>query len=89
MSRKGKPIIVIDRYTRAVIARYPPVKEAAKDLSIPPNTIYQSLCVGISCYEAYFIYENEFGNWAPSETAFIRVRGMKISKKLEELRKQS
>ena len=86
MPTKGKPIIIIDRYTMVQIARYPSVKEAAKDLEIPANSIYQSLCFRVPIYESYFIYEDEFLKWTPSEQVFRKVRGLKISQKLEELR---
>lgn len=89
MPTKGKPIIIIDRYTMVQIARYPSVKEAARDLEIPVNTIYQSLCFRVPSYESYFVYENEFCKWRPSERAFMKVRGLKVSKKLEDLRKQA
>ena len=71
------------------IARYPSVREASDDLSIPRNSIYASLCGRIPCYDSYFIYENEFIKWRPAEQSFKRVRGIKVSQKLEELRKQS
>lgn len=89
MPRKGKPIIILDRYTMVQIARYPSVKVAAKDLKIPANSIYQSICFRVPTYESYFIYEDEFFKWTPSEQMFRKVRGLKISQKLEELRKQS
>ncbi len=88
MPSKGKPIIILDRYTMVQIARYPSVKEAARDLEISKNSIYQSLCFRVPSYESYFIYEHEFSKWFPAERIFIKVRGLKVSKKLEELRKQ-
>ena len=89
MPTKGKPIIILDRYTMVQIARYPSVKVAAKDLKIPANSIYQSICFRVSTYESYFIYEDEFLKWSPSEQVFRKVRGLKISQKLEELRNQA
>ena len=89
MPTKGKPIIIIDRYTMVQIAKYPSVKEAAKDLEIPSSSIYQSLCFRIPVYESYFIYDEEYNKWFPAERAYRKVRGLKISKKLEELRKQA
>lgn len=71
------------------IARYPSAKEASSDLSIPLGSIYDSLCSRIPCYDSYFIYENEFIKWRPAEQSYKRVRGIKVSQKLEELRKQS
>lgn len=88
MPTKGRPIVIIDRYTWAEIARYPSVKAAAKDLAIPFNTIYQCLFSKVPSYDAYFIYEDEFDHWVPVRTAFKRVRGLKISTRLEELRKR-
>lgn len=89
MPTKGKPIVVIDRYTRAVIARYPSVKEAAEDLSVPAASIYDSLASRIACYEAYFVYEEEMGRWHPHVGAWMRVNGLKVSRRLEELRRQN
>lgn len=89
MPSKGKPIIILDRYTMALIAKYPSVKEAAKELDIPANTIYQCLCFRVPSYESYFIYEDEYNKWFPAERKFRKVRGLKVSKKLEELRKQA
>ena len=89
MPSKGKPIVVIDRYTRAVIARYPSVKEAAEDLSIPAGSIYVSISSRTACYEAYFVYEKEMGRWRPHAGAWMRVNGLKVSRRLEELRRQN
>lgn len=89
MPTKGKPIIIIDRYTMVQIAKYPSVKEAAMDLNIPSGTIYVCLIQRVPSYDCYWIYENEFSKWYPSEGVFRRVRGLKVSKKLEELRKQA
>lgn len=89
MPSKGKPIIILDRYTMVQIARYPSVKVAAKDLKIPASSIYQSICFRVPVYESYFIYEDEFLKWSPSEQMFRKVRGLKISQKLEELRNQA
>lgn len=86
MPTKGTPIIIIDRYTMKQIARYPSVREASDDLSISTNTIYQSLCCRVPVYESYFVYADEYGKWRPAERMFMRVRGLKRSEKLEELR---
>ena len=88
MATKARPIVIIDRYTRAVIARYPSVKEAARDLAIPSNTIYQCLCARVASYDSYCIYENEIGRWSPAEMTYMRVNGLKVSERLEELRKR-
>lgn len=58
MPIKGKPIVVIDRYTMAEIVRYPSVRDAAADLAIREGTIYQSLCGRSVSHEAYFVYED-------------------------------
>lgn len=89
MPSKGKTIIILDRYTMVQIAKYPSVKEAAKELDIPANTIYHCLCFRVPSFESYFIYEHEFSKWFPAERQFRRVRGLKVSKRLEELRKQA
>ena len=86
MPRKGRAIVILDRYTMVQIARYPSVREASQDLSIPQNSIYASLWGGIPVYESYFVYEDEMNRWMPSWKVFFRVRGLKVSERLEELR---
>ena len=86
--RIGRPIVIIDRYTKARMARYQSAREAAEDLSISKNTIYASLCSRIPVYESYFVYEDELYKWKPTEQRFWRVRGVKTNPKLEELRKR-
>ena len=88
MATKARPIVIIDRYTWAEIARYPSVKEAAADLAIPFNTIYQCLCCRVPSYDAYFIYEHEFARWSPTKASRMKVNGLKVSARLEELRKR-
>ena len=73
----------------AVIATYPSVKEASRDLGIPQNTIYQSLCFRVPSYESYFIYKEELRRWKPANRIYMRVRGLKVSQRLEELRKKN
>lgn len=89
MPRKGKPIIILDRYMLTQIARYPSIRLASEDLGIPMSSIYTSICQRTAVYDSYFIYEREFKNWQPAEHAWRRVNGTQSSEKLEELRKQS
>lgn len=89
MNTTSRPIVIIDRYTFKKIAEYPSVKEASKDLSIPKNTIYQCLIGRIPSYDSYFIYRHEYDRWKPASRAWMRVNGVKVSEKLEELRKKN
>lgn len=86
MPAKGMPVVVIDRYTMKRIARYQSVREAADDLSIPANTIYQCLSSRVASYDAYFAYEHELPGWKPSKRSWMRVNGLKVSARLEELK---
>ena len=89
MPAKGRSIIVLDRYTLIQIARFSSVKEAARELEIPENSIYMSIWQKTAVYDSYFVYEKDSTTWRPTATVYRRVNGIKVSRRLEELRNQA
>ena len=89
MPATGRPIVIIDRYTFKPLAEYPSVKEAAKDLSIPESTIYQCIQKKAPSYDSYFMYKYQADKWTPAPRIWMRVNGIKVCEKLEELRKEA
>lgn len=83
---QGSSIIILDRYTMKKVASFQTVNEASAYLAIPASSIYVSICQRISIYECFFLYEKDMQKFKPSQRVFRRVRGVKVSEKLEQLR---
>ena len=86
----GKDVIVaIDRYTMQEVGRWPTVNEAARLLDICSNTIYVALAKRRPVYECYWVYARDLiTTWRPAHACFNRVRGTKVSEKLEALKRE-
>lgn len=80
-------VVVIDVATKREITRYPSVAEASRDLGIPICTIYSAISVRTAAYECYFVYSRCLDGFLPRKHAFRRVRGLKVSERLEQLRR--
>lgn len=84
--KKGKSVVVLDRYSKKELARYASVNEASEALDIPTGSIYSSICMRISNYECFFVYERDLQDFKPRPRVFRRVRNVKVSEKVEALR---
>ena len=84
--KKGKSVVVLDRYSKKELARYASVNEAAGGLNISPSSIYSAICMRIAIYDCYFVYERDLQEFNPRPRVFRRVRNVKVSEKVEALR---
>ena len=78
-------VIILDRWTKKEIARYPCVTKAAEDLGIRLNSIYVALSQRQVAYECYWVYAKDLPDWQPSLKRYARVRGNKCIDKLKVL----
>ena len=83
---KGKgAVVVLDRWTKRKIARYPSVAKAAEDLGISPSSIYVAICFRQVAHECYWVYENKLPDWQPAVRRHVKTRGTKCPDKLKAL----
>lgn len=78
-------VVILDRWTKKEIARYPCVTKAAEDLGIRPNSIYVALSQRQVTYECYWVYAKDLPDWQPSPKRHVKTRGTKCLEKLKIL----
>ena len=78
-------VVILDRWTKREIARYPCVTKAAEDLGIRPNSIYVAISQRQVAYECYWVYAKDLPNWQPSLKRHVKTRGIKCPEKLKVL----
>lgn len=84
--RQGKTVVVLDSFTKKIMAEYPSVSHTSEALDIPASSIYSSICHRTACRNCYFVYKRNLQDFKPAPRAFRRVNGIKVSDKLEALR---
>lgn len=82
----GRPIVVLDKYTRKEIARYPTIQEGAKDLELKENSVRVALSLRTPIFDCYFVYQEKLEDWEPRKRCWSCVRGNKESQKINELK---
>ena len=78
-------VVILDRWTKREIAKYPCVVKAAEDLGIRPSSIYRAISQRCVAYECYWVYAEDLPNWQPSPKRYAKVRGTKCPDKLKVL----
>ena len=76
-------VVILDRWTKREIARYPCVTKAAEDLGIRLNSIYVALSQRQVAYECYWVYAKDLSDWQPSLKRYVKTRGTKCPEKLK------
>lgn len=85
----GRPVVVLDKYTRKEIARYDTIQQAATDLGIPEQSVRVALSLKTATRECYFVYEEKLDSWEPAKRWWRRVRGIKESPRVMELKQKA
>ncbi len=78
-------VVILDRWTKKEIARYPCVTKAAEDLGVKLNSIYVALSQRQVAYDCYWVYAKDLPNWQPSPKSHVKTRGVKCPEKLKIL----
>lgn len=76
-------VVILDRWTKREIARYPCVAKAAEDLGIRPSSIYRAISQRCVAYECYWVYAEDLPNWQPTPKRYAKIRGTKCPDKLK------
>ena len=76
-------VVILDRWTKREIARYPCVTKAAEDLGIKLSSIYVALSYKQVAYECYWVYAKDLPDWQPSSKKQVKTRGTKCPDKLK------
>jgi hypothetical protein len=76
-------VVILDRWTKREITRYPCVTKAAEDLGIRHNSIYVALSQRQVAYECYWVYETKLPDWQPAVRRHVKTRGTKCPDKLK------
>ena len=78
-------VVILDRWTKREIARYPCVIKAAEDLGISSNSIYVAINQRQVAYECYWVYAKDLPDWQPVSKRHVKTRGTKCPDKLKIL----
>lgn len=79
------PLVILDRFTMKEVARFATIKEAAVTLDLNVSSIRHAVTLRTPIYQCYWVYASALDTFMPKETAHIRVHGVKVSPKLQQL----